>query len=106
MEEVLKRLLEIEHKAETIVDAAEAERDRVIAAAQADAHAAAAQLEARLPELRASFLDKAQERAEQNIAELTRRATERQRDLRRLGESHEQEALAATLALLVDPTKG
>jgi vacuolar-type H+-ATPase subunit H len=105
MEEVLKRLLEIERQAEALVDAAQAERDRIVTAAQEEAHAAAQQLEARLPELRASFLHKAEERAEQAIAEVTRRATERQRELRRLAEAHEADALAAALALLTDSGK-
>lgn len=106
MEEVLKRLLEIEHQAEALVDAAQAERDRIISVAQEEAQAAERQLEARLPELRASFLSKGEERADQAIAELTRRGAERQRELRRLAEAHEQDALAAALALLTDPDKG
>lgn len=103
--DVLKRLLETEHKAESLVDAAHAERDRILDAALAEARAAEAKLEARLPELRAGFLGKASERAEQAISEMTRRTNERQRDLRRLAETHEQEALAAALALLTDPSK-
>ncbi len=106
MEDVLKRLLETEHTAENLVDAAHAERDRILNEAQAEARAAEARLEARLPELRAALLSKAAERAEQSITEITRRAGERQRDLRHLAESHEREALAAALALLTDPAKG
>ncbi|HEU0282451.1 MAG TPA: hypothetical protein VFQ99_01605 [Gallionella sp.] len=106
MEDVLKRLLETEHKAESVVDAAHAERDRILDAAQAEARAAEARLEARLPELRAGFMNKAAERAGQSIAEITRRASERQRDLRHLAESHEQEAVAAALALLTDAARG
>ncbi len=106
MDDVLKRLLETEHKAELLVDAAHAERDRVLDAAQAETRAAEAQLEARLPELRAGFMSKAEERAGQSISEITRRAGERQRNLRQLAESHEQEALAAALAMLTDPAQG
>lgn len=106
MEEVLKRLLDIERQAEALVDAAQAERDHIINAAQEETRAAERQLDARLPELRASFLHKAEEHAAQSVAELTRRAAERQRELRRLAESHEQDALAAALALLTDPDKG
>lgn len=105
MEDILKRLLETEHKAESLVDAAHAERDRILDAAQAEARAAEAQLEARLPELRASYLSKATEHAQQAITEITRRTNERQRDLRLLAESHEQAVLAAALALLTDPSR-
>lgn len=103
--DVLKRLLETELRAESLVDAARAERDRILDAAQAEARAAEAQLQARLPALRAGFLDKAAERAEQAISEITRRSSERQRDLRHLAEAHEQKALAAALALLTDPAR-
>lgn len=106
MEEVLKHLLETEQQAEALVDSAQAERDRIVAAAQEDVHAAEQRLEARLPELRQSFLKKAEERAAQSIAELTRRAGERQRALRDVAEQHEREALAAALALLTDPDQG
>lgn len=105
MEDVLKRLLDTEHKAESLVDAAHAERDRILDAAQAEARAAEAQLEARLPELRAGYLGKAHERAEQAIAEITRRSNERQRELRQQAEAHEDAALAAALALLTDAGK-
>ena len=103
--DLLKRLLEIEHKAESRVDAAHAERDRILDAAQAEARAAEAQLEARLPELRAGYVNKATERAQQAITEINRRTTERQRELRQLADSHEQDALAAALALLTDAGK-
>lgn len=106
MEAVLKRLLDTEKQAEDLVDAAQAERDRIIADTQSEVRAAAAKLEARLPDLRASLLAKAAERAEQSIAELARRATEQQRDLRHVAESHEQEALSAALGLLADTGKG
>lgn len=106
MEEVLKRLLEVERRAEALVDAAQAERDHIVSAAQEEARAAERQLEARLPEMRASFRSKAEERARQAIAELTRRATERQGELRRLAETNEQQALSAALALLSDPQEG
>jgi V/A-type H+-transporting ATPase subunit G/H len=103
--DILKRLLETEHKAENLVDAAHAERDRILDAAQAEARAIDAQLEARLPALRAGYINKATERAEQAITEITRRTSERQRDLRHHAETHEQEALAAALALLTDTTR-
>jgi len=102
-QDVLKHLLETEHKAEKLVDAAHAERDRIIDAAQTEAHAIEAQLEARLPALRSDFINKASERAQQAITEITRRNTERQRELRQHAETHEEEALSAALALLTDP---
>lgn len=103
--DVLKRLLEVENRAESLVDAAQAERNRILDTAQAEAHAAEAKLEARLPELHTGYLNKARERAELAISEITRRTGERQREFRHLAETHEQEALSAALALLTDPAK-
>ena len=100
--DILKHLLETEHKAESLVDAAHTERDRIIDAAQAEVHAMEAQLEARLPALRGDFINKAGERAQQAITEITRRNTERQRELRQHAEAHEEETLSAALALLID----
>lgn len=65
---------------------------------------AEARFEAGRAELRAPFLHEAQARAEQAVAELTRKYGERQRTLRELASRHESEAVEAALALLLDPT--
>jgi hypothetical protein len=50
-----------------------------------------------------AFIRRAEERAEQTIAELKRRYDERHVQLRNLAEEHEQEALQEAFALLLDP---
>lgn len=103
MEDELKRLLDAELRAETLVEDANRERERMIHQAREDAHAAEQRFEARLPELRNAFLGKAEERAAQAVAELTRRYEERREQLRAMARDHEREAVAAAIALLIDP---
>lgn len=105
MEDTLKRLLDAELRAEEVVVAAEKEREGLIEQALADARAAEAQFEVRLPELHASFLDKAEARAAQAVHELERRYAERSRQLREMAEQREGEALRAALELMIDPAR-
>ena len=106
VQEVFKQLLEAEQQAEAIVDAAQAERDGMIAAAHEEARHAEAQFEAHLPALRADHLQAARERAARTVSDLNQHNSERQHELRQLAQLHEQMALDAALSLLFDPGKG
>ena len=103
MEDELQRLLDTELQAEALVREAELKREKMIRQALDDARSAEQQFEARLPELRASFMEKAEERAVQAVAELARRYEERRAQLRTLAKDREQEATQAARALLLDP---
>ncbi len=105
MDETLKRLLDAEMRAEKIAQEAEQEREHIIQAAMADARAEDQRFAARIPDLHRGFIDKAQDRAEQTIAQLKRRYDERHVQLRDLAEQREQEALDAAFALLIDPAR-
>jgi len=102
--EALQRLLDSEARAQAQIDAASRERERMVAEALATAHAAEARFEAGRAELRAPYLADARTRADQAIAELTRKYAERQRALRDLAARREGEAVDAALALLLDPS--
>lgn len=104
MENSLKRLLEAEARAQGIIDAASAERQRILDEALAAARDAEARFEAGRADLRAPFLKEAHGRADQAVAELARKYEERQRNLRDMASRHEQEAVDAALNLLLDPT--
>lgn len=104
MEDPLKRLLEAEARAQSIIDAASAERQRILGDALIAASEVEARFEASRADLRAPFLKEARGRAEQAVAELARKYEERQRNLRDLASRHEQEAVDAALNLLLDPT--
>lgn len=102
MEDSIYDLLDVEKQAEEIVLAGEKEREHIRQKALDDANAAIAQFNARLPELHQSFLDKANERAEQSIAELKLRYNERNQELRALANHHEKEALSEAIKLILN----
>ena len=104
MGDQLQRLLETEARAQAVIDAASHERQRMIEDALAAVRDAEARFEAGRTELRAPFLHEAQGRADQAVAELSRKYGERQRTLRELASRHEAEAVDAALTLLLDPT--
>lgn len=104
-ENALQRLLEAEARAQAIIDEASRERQRVIDEALAAARDAEARFDSGRGELRAPYLQEAHSRAEQAVAELTRKYGERQRTLRDLASRHEAEAIEAALALLLDPAR-
>lgn len=106
MEDVLQRLLDTELQSEALVKEAEHKRERMIHQARDDARAAEKQFEARLPDLRNAFSEKSQERAEQAIAEQTRRYQEWTGQLEAQAHERQAEAVAAAVALLLDPGKG
>ena len=104
MDDQLQRLLEAEARAQTLIDGANRERQRILDEALAAVHDAEARFEASRTELRAPFLNDAQARAEQAVAELSHKYGERHRMLCALAARHESEAVDAALALLLDPT--
>ena len=102
MDDTLKRLLDAEMKAETIAREAEQAQERSIQSALRDARAEDERFTARIPDLHRGFISKAEERAEQTVAELKRRYDERHVQLRETAEAREQEALEAAFALFLD----
>ena len=102
MDDSLYDLLKVEKQAEQIVLEGEKEREIIRQKALDDANATIEKFNARLPELHQSFLDKANERAEQSIAELRLRYNERNQELRQLAKEHEKEALNAAINLLLN----
>ncbi len=101
----LKRLLEAEALAQGIIDASNAERQRILDDALAAVRNAEARFEAGRTDLREPILSEAQGRAEHAVAELTLKYGERQRNLREMAFRHEQEAIDAALNLLADPER-
>lgn len=106
VEDELKRLLDAELRAEALVEQANTEREAIIHKALDDARVAEERFQARIPELRASFLEKAEDRAAQAVAELARRYEERTDRLRALAQERERDALDAAVAWVLDPDRG
>jgi V/A-type H+/Na+-transporting ATPase subunit G/H len=101
MEKTLKRLLLVETEAEELVAKAQNQREQLIEQALQEAHELEQQRQAKLPELQASFLEKAETRATQTIAELNKRYEERKIRLHQLAEDNQQKALEAAVHLLM-----
>jgi vacuolar-type H+-ATPase subunit H len=104
MEESLQRLLDAETRAQEIHQKAEEARERMIQEALQEAKAKEEHFEARIPELRKSFMEKAEARALQTIAELKKRFDERHTQLREYAEVREEDAIDAAFIALIDPT--
>lgn len=102
MDDTLQRLLDAEMRAERIAEQAEAEQQQVIEGALAEARAEEERFVSRIPELHRAYIKKAEERAEQTIAELKRRYDERHVQLRDTAEQRETEALEAAFELMID----
>jgi hypothetical protein len=101
MDDTLQRLLEAEVRAEQIAQEAEAEQERTIQSALLEARAEEDRFRTRIPDLHRTFIARAEERAEQTIAELKRRYDERHVQLRDTAEAREQEALEAAFSVLI-----
>ena len=101
MDDTLQRLLEAEMRAEKIAQQAEAEQEKVIQSALMEARAEEDRFRSRIPDLHRAFIHKAEERAEQTVAELKRRYDERHAQLRDTAEQREQEALEAAFEILI-----
>ena len=102
MDDTLKRLLDAELRAEKLARDAEQAQEQIIQEAMREAKAQDERFTARVPELHREQIRKAQERAEQTVAELKRRYDERHVQLRDMAGQREDEALRAAFALLID----
>lgn len=102
MEDSLQRLLDAEIQAEQIARQAEQARETMVESALKQARAEEERFEARIPELLASFVEKAETRAEQTVKELRRRYDERHGQLRNLAEEKETDALDAAFQQLLN----
>jgi len=103
MDDTLKHLLEAESQAQARIAAARQEGQALLAQAEADARAAQERFERDRAQLRAPYLAEAQARADQAVAELVRQQEARQRGLRDWAAGHEQAAVDAALAWMLDP---
>jgi|GEM_PF-2584425 len=103
MEDTLKRLLAAEQRASEITRQAEQDAESIVQAALNEAQVQQERFDQRLPQLRSSHMEKAGQRAMQTIKEIERRYEERISALRDAAESHEEEALDAAFAYLLNP---
>ncbi|MCP5142493.1 MAG: ATPase [Chromatiales bacterium] len=98
---ILPRLLAVEKRAEAMVDEAERQRADILHAAGDQARRDELRFESRIPEIHADFVNKAEARARQAIAELELRYNERTRYLRDQAAERREEAISAALDTLL-----
>ena len=103
MDNSLQRLLDAELEAEAIVRKALDRREQIMAQSLEEARMAEARFEARIPELREAFNDKAEQRIQQTIAEVSLKYQERTQKLESMANESRQDAIDAALAILLNP---
>ncbi len=101
MDDTLKHLLAAESAASQLVEKAQTDSERLVQTALHDARQQEERFEARVPELHSAFLEKADQRAQQTVAEMERRFQERLTQLRDAAETHEEAALEAAFRELL-----
>jgi V/A-type H+/Na+-transporting ATPase subunit G/H len=102
VEDILKRLLEVEIKAEKLVADAQVQREAMVHQTLLDTQQAEQQLKSQIPELRANLLQKAEARASQSIAELQKRYAEKKIQLQQSAKENHDKALDAALQLFMN----
>ncbi len=102
MEDILKRLLEVEISAEKMVANSQSQREATVHQTLLDTQQAERQFKSQLPELKANFLQKAELHATQSIAELQKRYTEKKSHLNQLAKENHDKALDAALQLFMN----
>jgi len=102
VENVLKRLLDAELQAQNIVEQAKKERDKLVHEARDEVKRAEQRFQARIPEIHASFVDKAEEKAQTHIHELQRRYQERLKILQSIAKERQQDAVDDVLKIILD----
>lgn len=101
MEDTLKRLLTVEIEAEQLVAKSSSEREIIIQRTLEEAHQMEVQFTVKLPDFHAGWLEKAQVRANQTVAELQKRYEEKQEKLRNLADENQAQALQMALQRLM-----
>ena len=101
MEDTLKRLLAAENRANQITQDAEKEAEKLVEAALQEARIQESRFQAQLPEMRDSFIEKAELRASQSLKEIQRRYDERLEQLRTAAEKNGDAALESAFNTLL-----
>jgi vacuolar-type H+-ATPase subunit H len=102
VEDILKRLLEVEINAEKMVATAQAQREAIVHQILLDTQHAEQQFKTQLPELQANLLQKAEQRATQAVAELQKRYADKTAQLQYLAQVNHDGALEAVKKLFTN----
>lgn len=102
MEDTLKRLLEAEREAEAIIAEATRERDRILEDARRQGEEEERSFESRIPQMRVSRVKEATQRAQREGDELVARAQRRKQELQELADRGAEQAIEATLKIVLE----
>ncbi len=105
MEDTLKRLLAAESRANQITKDAEQAAEKLVEDALRESRLQESRFQAQLPDMRAAFIDKAEQRAAQSLKEIQRRYDERLQQLRTAAEINGDDALDAAFGKLLGGEK-
>ncbi len=101
MDDTLKLLLAAESAASELIENAQKDGESQVQKALLEARQKQERFEARVPELRAAFIEKSDQRANQTVAEMERRYQESLNHLRDDADAHEEAALEAAFRELL-----
>ena len=105
MDDTLKHLLAAENAASELIENAQKDGERLVQTTLHEARQQEERFEARVPEMRASFLEKSDQRANQTVAEMERRYQEFLNQLQEAADAHEEVALDAAFHELLGGSK-
>lgn len=93
MDDTLKHLLAAESAASELIENAQKDGESQVQKSLLEARQQEERFEARIPGIRASFIEKSDQRAKQTVAEMERRYQESLNQLRNDSDAHEEAAL-------------
>ena len=105
MDDLLKRMLEAEQRAQRLVDDALEEQKKMLERAREEAQKAEKHFEARMQEVRLDLENKAEAEAARTIAQMERRSKENLEQLNAAAEKFREEACEAAMQIVTDPER-
>ena len=105
MDDLLKRMLEAEQRAQRLVDDALEEQKKMLARAREEAQKAEEHFESRMQELRLDLENKAEAEAARTIAQMERRSKENLEQLNAAADQFREEACEAAMRIVADPER-
>ncbi len=105
MDDVLKRVLEAEQRAQRLVDDALEQQQAMLERAREEAQENVRRFESRMHEMRLDLENKSEAEAARTIAQMERRFEENRASLHASAERFHREALEAAVRIVADPDR-
>lgn len=105
MNDVLKRMLDAEQRAQRLVDDALEQQKKMLELAREEAHEAEQRFESRMHDLRHDLENKAEAEAARTISQMERRSREHREQLKASAEDCRHDAVDAVVSIVTDPER-